>query len=129
MIKIFSNVNIYLLSLLSFFLSMHHVSDRRILNLGVLPIISYAKVSQPNIYLQTVNLIANIFSLTSSYPDFRLCRIIVYVMDHNFAYGVLEQFQSSGLGDYVTNCFVKTMGSEIYVSADISMLNWLQSKL
>lgn len=108
---------------------MHHNNDGRILTLGVLPIISHSLNIQRDVYSQTINLIANILCLTSNYTDYKLSRIIVYVVDHHFADKVLSQFQSAGLSCYITNCIVKLMGPDIHVSADISMQYWFQSKL
>jgi hypothetical protein len=106
-----------------------HNADSRVITSSILPFICPNEFSSQTVHIQSISLIANILSFISSNPNYKLNFIVVYITDHRVAISVLNQFEMSGLGSFVTNCLVKNMGKNMFVSADVSMNYYVLSKL
>lgn len=88
---------------------------------GVLPVLQPGGHLPPDAHAQTVNLIANIFSLLAGNPSYKLVSVIVYVGNYKMAVTVLRHFQNAGLGGPVRRCLVKQMGPGLCVSAELTL--------
>ncbi|ONH75528.1 Keratin, type II cytoskeletal 79 [Pichia kudriavzevii] len=95
---------------------------------GILPFLDYSEPPKDP-YLQTVYLIANIFSFASFHHGYKLLGISLYVSDYKFASGINTQFESAGLGRYIQKCTVKKMNTNMYASVDVTMLYLPKPKL
>lgn len=88
---------------------------------GVLPVLQPSCRPSLNAHVQTVNLIANIFSFLSSNPSHALESVVIYVCHYKLAANVLNHFEASGLGELVKQCLVKKLGPDLYVTADLTL--------
>lgn len=101
----------------------------RIISSGILPMIQPGGFLPRSIHAQTLNLIANILSFVLINKNYQIKCIIIYVTNYKIVMGVLRQFECSGLGHFVSNCKIKNVGRDMFVSADITMHYFIQSKL
>lgn len=113
------------------------IYNNDLITVGILPYLPAIPLSR-DVYTQATSLIANIFSFITSkyyYTYYILLNIKVYVSDYKLAYGVLHQFEISGIGRFVSSCTVKHMGSNqnLLIYADVSLVpnnkSFLNSKL